>query len=126
MAPYSTLTASGLAALHVIRFGRADTHRFCRLSPCPACDLRHVVTVHGDVLPVLDELVVNGLLGIGGPCAKFRDPVDHVAHQMEAVELVEHAHVERRAGGTLLLVAAHVEVGVTVATLGRAVDERWI
>ena len=34
--------------------------------------------------------------------------------EVEPVEVVEHDHVERRGGGALLLVAAHVEVGVVV------------
>jgi len=28
-----------------------------------------------------------------------RHPVDHVDHQVEAVEVVQHHHVERRGGG---------------------------
>ncbi len=36
--------------------------------------------------------------------------VDHVHHEVVAVEVVEHDHVERRRRRALLLVAAHVEV----------------
>jgi hypothetical protein len=49
--------------------------------------------------------------------------VDHVHHQVEAVEVVEHHHVERRRGRALLLVAAHVEVVVVGAPVGQPVDQ---
>ena len=50
--------------------------------------------------------------------AEPRDAVDHVHDEVEAVEVVEHDHVERRRGRALLLVAAHVEV-VVVRRAGR-------
>ena len=46
-----------------------------------------------------------------------------VHHQVEAVEVVEHDHVERRGGGALLLVAAHVQVVVVGAPVGEPVDQ---
>ena len=46
------------------------------------------------------------------PARRARHAVDHVHHEVEAVEVVQHDHVERRRGRALLLVAAHVEVGV--------------
>ena len=77
--------------------------------------LGQVVAVLRDVLPVLDEPVADGLLGVGGPGAQLRHTIDHVAHQVEAVDVVPHAHVEGRARGALFLVAAHVEIRVAVA-----------
>ena len=59
----------------------------------------------------------------GGPAAELGYPVDHVHHQVEAVHVVEHEHVERRRRRALLLVAADVEVGVAVAAVGEAVDQ---
>ena len=43
--------------------------------------------------------------------------------EVEAVEVVEHDHVERRRGRALLLVAAHVEVVVVRAPVGEPVDQ---
>src|SRR5262245_10289362 len=63
------------------------------LAPAPAGDLRHVLAVLLDVLLVLDELVADGLLGPGGAAAEPRHAIDHVLHQVEAIEVVEHAHV---------------------------------
>ena len=42
---------------------------------------------------------------------------------MEAVEVVEHRHVERRRRRAFLLVAAHVQVVVAVAAIGEAMDQ---
>ena len=53
--------------------------------------------------------------------ALVREPghaVDHVDHEVEAVEVVQHHHVERRRRRALLLVAAHVQV-VVVRRAGR-------
>src|ERR1700720_669407 len=102
------------------RFGRRTA------SPRPAADFRHVVTIAGNILAVLDQPVADRLLGIGGPRAQPRQPVDHGAHQVETVELVQHAHVERRRGRALLLVAAHVDIAVPVPTIGQAMDEPGI
>jgi hypothetical protein len=82
-----------------------------------------VVAVPGDVLLVLDQLLGDGLLGVGGPGAQAGDAVDHLLHEVEAVHLVEHHHVERRGGRALLLVAAHVQVGMVGAAVGEPVDQ---
>jgi hypothetical protein len=50
-------------------------------------------------------------------------PVDHVLAQVEAVEVVEHYHVERRRRGPLLLVAAYVDVLVAGAAVRQSVDQ---
>ena len=47
----------------------------------------------------------------GLPRRQPRHPVDDVDDEAEAVEVVEHHHVERRRGGALLLEPAHVHVG---------------
>ena len=56
-------------------------------------------------------------------CAEAGHPVDHVHDQVEAVDVVEHDHVERRRGRALLLVAAHVQVVVVRAPVGQPVDQ---
>ena len=55
--------------------------------------------------------------------AQRRHAVDHVDRQMEAVELVQHRHVERRRGRAFFLVAAHVHVVVIGAPVGQPVDQ---
>ena len=51
------------------------------------------------------------------------DAVDHVDDEVEAVEVVQHDHVERRRRRALLLVAAHVDVLVVRAPVRQPVDE---
>src|SRR6478672_297224 len=58
-----------------------------------------------------------------GPVAEARHPVDHVHHEVVAVEIVQHHHVERRGRRALLLVPAHVDVAVVRAPVGEAVDQ---
>ena len=43
-----------------------------------------------------------------------RHAVHHIARQVEAVDFVQHGHVERRGGGALFLVAANVQIVVIV------------
>ena len=51
-----------------------------------------------------------------------RHPVDRVDGELEAVDPVEHGHVERRRGGAFLLVAADVQPSWFV----RRYASRWI
>src|SRR5581483_4462759 len=70
-----------------------------------------------------DAFVCHVLAELGGVRHEARHAVDHVDDQVEAVEVVEHDHVERRGGRALLLVPAHVEVVVVGAPVRQAVDE---
>src|SRR5262249_3554898 len=54
------------------------------LPPPPAGDLGHIVPIPGDELLMVDELVADRLLRVGGARPKLRYPVDHIADQMEA------------------------------------------
>src|SRR5262249_6968916 len=82
--------------------------------------------VPGDELLVVDELVADRLFGVSGACPKLRNAVDHVAYQVEAIEIVQHAHVERRRGRALFLVAAHVDVVVARSAVGQPVNKRRV
>ena len=72
---------------------------------------------------MIDQLVADLLLGVGGALAELRHAVDDVADQMEAVEVVDHAHVERRGRRSLFLVAAHMNVVVAGPSIGQPMDE---
>ena len=63
---------------------------------------------------------------VSGALAKLRHAVDDVADQMETIEVVDHAHIERRRRRSLFLIAAHVNVVVPSPPIGQAVDEPWI
>src|SRR5262249_1693197 len=115
------------AGSDIVGFRRTNRRRGGRLlSPLPAGELGHVVTIADDELLVVDELVADRLLGVGGPRPKLRHTVDHVAYQVEAIEIVQHAHVEGCRGGALFLVAAHVNVVMTRSPVGQPVNERRV
>src|SRR5512142_1384676 len=57
--------------------------------PFPIANFRQVFTVRLDVLFVLQELVTDVLLGVGGVRLQPRHAVDHVVDQVEAIKLVE-------------------------------------
>ena len=73
--------------------------------------------------PNAQALVDHVLAESGGVRAQARDAVDHVHDQMEAVEVVEHDHVEGSGGGPLLLVAAHVQIWMITPAICKAVNE---
>src|SRR5262249_38773135 len=103
---------------HANKKGRAIAHRSLRLavnkerlrivparvgttglswlfrSPFPAADCGEVVAVFRDVFLVLDQLLVDRLFEVRGPRAELRQPIYHVVHEMEAIQLIEHDHVE--------------------------------
>src|SRR5260370_11794499 len=80
------------------------------LAPPPVRDFRNVVAVLADIVLVLDQLVAQRLLEVSGPSAELRQSVDHVHDQVEAVQFVEHDHVERGGGRAFLFVAAYMQV----------------
>ena len=51
------------------------------------------------------------------------DPVDDVHDEPVAIEVVHHHHVERRCRGALLLEPAHVDVAVSGAAIGEAMNQ---
>ena len=65
-----------------------------------------------DVELVFDKLVLNHLLEIGSLAAQMRQAVDDILHEMKAVQIVLHPHIEGGGDRALLLIAAHVEVTV--------------
>ena len=65
------------------------------------------------------------LLQVGALGAQLRHAVDHVLHEVEAIQLVLHPHVEGRRDGALFLVAADVKVAVRPA-VGETVDQPGI
>src|SRR5271169_1001169 len=110
-------------ALSVVAPGRGRARRRALAPPRPVLDLRHVVAVAADVFAMVDELVADFLLGVGGALTKLRHAVNYVADQMETVEVIDHAHVERRGRRSLFLVAAHMNVVVAGPPIGEAMDQ---
>ena len=62
------------------------------------------------------------LLQVGPLGAQMRQPIHHVLHQMEPVQVVLHPHVKGRRDRALFLVAPDVQVAVGPA-VGQPVDQ---
>src|SRR3984957_19679884 len=92
-------------------------------TPLPVADFRQVLAVSVDVLLVLDQLVPELLLQVDAPVAGLRQAVDGVDHEVKAVQIVQHRHVEGRGDGALLLVTTDVDVVVVRAAVGQPVDQ---
>lgn len=57
--------------------------------PLPIPNLRQVLAVLRDVLFVLDELVANGLLGVGGMGTERGHAINHVGDEVKAIQVVD-------------------------------------
>ena len=62
--------------------------------------------------PVAKNGFFHPLFDVCRTGAKAGNAVDHIDHQVEAVDLVVHRQLERGVDVALLLVTPHVEVGV--------------
>ena len=67
--------------------------------------------------------ILHHLADVSGAIREARHTVDDVDHEMEAVEVIEHDHVERRGGRPLFLVAADMQVVVIRAPIGEPMDQ---
>jgi hypothetical protein len=73
-----------------------------------------------------NQLVADELLEISRAMTERGHPIDHVGRQVEAVQVIEHRHVERRSRGAFLFVAAQVQVLVVGAAVGQPVNQPGI
>src|SRR5437763_4099064 len=94
--------------------------------PLPVAYLRQILPMYCDVLLVLQQLVTDRLLGIRGACTELWNAVNHVRDKVEAVQIIEHCHVEGRGGCAFFLVAAHVQIVMSRTAIGEPVDQPWI
>src|SRR5690606_717934 len=94
--------------------------------PRPLLHFRHVLAVLVNILLVLDQLVANVLLSVGRAGPQFRHPIDNVANQVEAIDVVEHRHIERRGRCSLFLVAADMQVVMIRAPVRQPVNQPWV
>ena len=78
-----------------------------------------------DVLFVLNELVAHLLVEISAAIAEVRQLKEHRLNEVEAVDFVLDADVERGRDGAFLVITVNVEV-VVVAAIGQLMDESWV
>ena len=86
-------------------------------APLPIGDFRKVDAVFVDVLFVLNELVAHLLVEISAAIAEVRQLEEHRLNEVETVDLVLDADVERGRDGAFLVITVNVEV-VIVAAIG--------
>ena len=75
---------------------------------------------------MFEKLVLQALFQVQAGCTSLRQTVDRVHHQMKAVDVVAHRHVERRRDAAFFLVAADMDVAVVGAPVGQPVDQRRV
>ena len=68
-----------------------------------------------DVELVLDEFVSHQLFQIGALASRIGQFIDYVLHQMKAIDVILHAHVEGRGDRAFFLVTADMQVAVGAA-----------
>ena len=88
-------------------------------------DLGHVFAVLAYITAVIDQLILQVLPDVRRDSRQTRHAVDHVDREMEAVDLVAHAHIERRGGGAFFFISAHVQLLVG-APVGQPVNQPGI
>src|SRR5437764_511131 len=94
--------------------------------PRPIAHLGHVLAEFVRVLDVSGARVDHLLTDRRNAGSEPGHTIDHVHDKVEAIHVVEHNHVKRRRDGSFFLVAAHMQVIMTVAAVGEAVDQRRV
>ena len=93
--------------------------------PLPIQNFGHILADLVDVVLVGDEFVVHLLDEVGTAVAQPGQMQQRILDQMEAVDLVLHAHIKRRGDGALFLIAMDRQVAVG-ALIGQLVYQRGI
>src|SRR5580704_13335184 len=94
--------------------------------PAPGADLWHVVAVLADVKLVTFHCGPEARRRLLHLIAEPWSSLDGVQHELIAVEIVQHDHVEGRRGGTFLPVPPHMNIVVIAPPVGKLVDHRGI
>jgi hypothetical protein len=76
-----------------------------------------------DVIAVLGQLVAEMLRHVCGFRGETRHPLNHVHCQMEAIEPVEHHHIEWSRRGTFLDESPHMHAFMIFAPVGQTMNE---
>ena len=85
--------------------------------PLPIQNFGHILADLVDVVLVSDQLVVHLLDEVRTAVAQLGQMQQRILDQMEAVDLVLHAHIKRRGDGAFPLVAVDTQVAVGALVL---------
>src|ERR1700693_4251749 len=110
---------------HLLPYGSGGAPAVALLSirPNPVPHLGRIFAVLSCVLSTGQPPVNHPLPEVSCARTEAGHPVDDVHDQVEAVEVVQHDNVEGSGRGALLLVAAHVQVGVIPPAVGKSMDQ---
>src|SRR5580693_7623694 len=95
-------------------------------APSPVLDFGQVVAIFRDVQLVPLNLFRVPLLRLREVRCEPGHAADDVDRELEAIDIVEHAHVEGSGGGAFFLVTAHMQVVMVVPPVGKPVDAQRI
>jgi hypothetical protein len=72
------------------------------------------------------EFVLKLLLQISPLGAQLRQAGDCVHHQVKAIQIVKHGHVEGSGDRAFLFVAANMQVLMVGTAVGKSMDQPWV
>src|SRR5450631_4219253 len=79
-----------------------------------------------NILLVRYKFVLKLLFEIDAFGSGLRQTVYGVHHEMKAIQLIQHGHVEGCGDGAFFLVAPDVDVAVIGAAISQPVDQPWV
>src|SRR5947208_6070462 len=91
--------------------------------PLPVADLWQIIPVLDDVLLMFNEFIADRLLHISSDVCKFRDAVDDISYQVEAVQIVPDDHVERSRRCALFFVPSNVKIRMVSSPISETMNE---
>ena len=95
-------------------------------APAPVFDLWHVFAVLDDVLLVINQFVAHDLQCVCSDRCDLRYSLDDVHHQMKTIQVIEHAHIERRRSGSFLFITSHMQVFMIRAPVNQPMNQPGI
>ena len=72
------------------------------------------------------HLLVVAFCGLGNEVRESRNTANRIELKLEAVEVIQHDHIEWRRRGSLFFISAHMNVVVIVAAIREFVDQSRI
>ena len=92
----------------------------------PVADFRHVLTLPGNVLFVVNQFVAYKLFQTGCLVTRLGYPVDKIADQVKPVKIIQYRYIKWRGCCAFFFITTHLKIYVIGATVWRTMDETVI
>src|SRR5215469_6618660 len=102
---------------------RLRTRQTSLIGPGPRGDVWFVDPVFVRVVHALNLLIAELLLGMATDLLEFRNPIDSVNRQAEAVDLIFYRQLQRGVYISLLLVATYMQAFMVLAAISEPMDK---